>query len=167
MPTAEFSPDRVYRYTWERATGGVHADRLVVFVMLNPSTADEHKADPTVTRCLSFARAHGYGHLLVVNLYALRSTEPVALWHTEDPIGPENNRAIADACGQADLVVVAWGEHGRRNGRGTEVETIIRTNLRDGVDCVCLGRTRSGQPRHPLYLPRDSPQTEYTLRGEA
>jgi hypothetical protein len=137
-----------YRYKLTRSWD----DKLpvVAFVGLNPSTADAHIDDPTVRRCVGFARDWGYGTLILVNLFALRSTDPCRLYAAAGPIGPENDRWLRLAEESADVVVAAWGVHGDLHGRGREVRLLFRT-------LMCLGRTREGHPRHPLYLSKDTP----------
>ena len=153
MHKAAFSPDRAYRY-WLEATlsdgGGV-----CMFVMLNPSKADEARSDPTVTRCKRFAARWGYGALWVCNLFALRSTDPAALTASEDPIGTDNDKRLLKAARAADSIVCAWGNHGAYLDRGDEVMRALR---REGLADKTrhLGVTRRGQPRHPLYLRRDA-----------
>jgi hypothetical protein len=149
---AELSPCGRYRYTlWRRWAEGPRC----LFVMLNPSTADATRDDPTIRRCIGFARRWGHGSLEVVNLFAWRATDPAVFyqreaWHDADPIGPENDRAILAAVGRAATVIAAWGMHGELMGRGAAVEAMI---TRAGVDLWCLGITRKGyHPRHPLYL---------------
>lgn len=141
-----FSSDRRYRYYLERRWDPAP---VCCFVMLNPSTADELQDDPTVRRCLGFARAWGHGALAVVNLFALVSTNPLVLQHEPDPIGPENDRWILRAVTQSSRVVLAWGANGALLGRGAQVREL----LRDHPDVYTLGTTASGQPRHPLYIP--------------
>jgi hypothetical protein len=140
-----------YRYrlwrTWDRALP------RVAFVMLNPSTADHRIDDPTIRRCIGFARQWGYGSLSVVNLFAYRSALPAALARVADPVGPDNDRHLRAACGRARDVVVAWGVHGRLLDRDRAVIELLARGRREPL--LCLGTTRDGHPRHPLYLPRD------------
>lgn len=156
---AVFSEDRVYRYalwrTWDRPLG------VVNFVMLNPSTADEHANDPTVERCERFARRWGYGGLTVTNLYALRSTDPGALRDHPDPVGPGNDRAIRRCASvfEATVVVVAWGNHG--SDRAHEVLALLGEIRPASLPVVCLGVNRTGQPVHPLYQRSDTPLHVY------
>ena len=121
----------------------------IVFVLLNPSTADATRDDPTLRRCLGFARRWGFGSLEVVNLFALRSPSPAALRAAADPVGPENDRWLTEAVERADAVAAGWGNHGPLLGRAEAV----RARLPDGT--LCLGVTASGQPRHPLYVAGD------------
>lgn len=152
---ATFSPCRIYRYKlwriWDAAT------RYVLFLMLNPSTADETLNDPTVDRCEHRARKDGWGGLVVANLFAIRTKDPVIMKKAVDPVGPDNDRIIRDAVYRAGLVVCAWGVHGTHRGRDQEVLKMIR----DVGSTVPhhLGLTKHGHPRHPLYLGYDiSPQ---------
>lgn len=153
MHKAAFSPDRAYRY-WLEATLS-DAGGVCMFVMLNPSKADETRSDPTVTRCKRFAARWGYGALWVCNLFALRSTDPAALTASEDPIGTDNDKRLLKAARAADSIVCAWGNHGAYLDRGDEVMRALR---REGLADKTrhLGITRRGQPRHPLYLRRDA-----------
>lgn len=103
---AEFSPCRRYRYGlyrgWQLGTG------FAMFVGLNPSTADETADDPTIRRCIAFARAWGYGALFMANLFAYRATNPTEMLAQADPVGPENDATLARLAAQADVVVAAW-----------------------------------------------------------
>lgn len=141
-----FSPDRKYRYTLVREF--VAGRGTIVFILLNPSTADELLNDPTVSRCIHRAKVLGYKHLIVVNLFAFRSTDPKALYKEKDPIGPENDSWILKCCGKADLIVAGWGAHGILDHRGLDVR-----NMLERFPLMCLGRTKGGEPKHPLYIP--------------
>jgi hypothetical protein len=114
--------------------------------MLNPSTADAARDDPTVRRCIGFARSWGYGGLEVVNLFAYRATDPRALRRAADPVGPANRRHIAAAIANARLVIAAWGADATAGDAAARLRALSRRELR------CLGLTRSGAPRHPLYV---------------
>lgn len=146
--TATYSPCERYRYALTRVwneTGGT-----VSFVMLNPSTATEVQNDPTVERCERRARTLGYGAFRVTNIFAWRDTDPKAMRAAAEPIGPDNDAAIADACLWADRVICAWGTHGAYLNRGAAVEALIRGT---GVTPYHLGLSKAGHPKHPLYLP--------------
>lgn len=149
---AVLSDDGRYRYLLSRRWDSGPA---VVFVMLNPSTADATLDDPTIRRCIGFARGWGYPALAVVNLYALRSTDPRGLWTDPDPVGPDNDMwlqrefVIADHIGSP--VVAAWGAHARPD----RVQHVM--SLPGAERMQCLGRTKDGAPRHPLYMAADSP----------
>lgn len=150
---ANFSRCGRYRYALERQLD-TDGQGVVLFVMLNPSTADASRNDPTIRRCIGFARRLGARRLLVGNLYAYRATLPRQLFATEDPVGPGNDRWLRRMARQADRIVVAWGAHGLPE----RVQRVGR--LLAGVRCeplLALGLTASGQPRHPLYLPGNAP----------
>lgn len=116
------------------------------------STADEAVLDPTVRRCVTFASDWGYGRLEVVNLFALRSTDPAALYGPHDAIGPDNDSAIETAARGAELVIAAWGRHGRYRDRGGDVLDLL---ARGGdVYAVRILNDGSRTPGHPLYVPR-------------
>jgi hypothetical protein len=142
--SAEFSACGRYRYSltriWDRCRP------MVAFIGLNPSTADALHDDPTVRRCVGFARRWRCGGVLIVNLFGYRATNPRELDRVSDPVGPDNDAAIAAAIGRADQIIAAWGRRGRYLDRDAAV-----LNLLDRADC--LGRNRDGSPRHPLYLP--------------
>ena len=118
--------------------------------MLNPSTADEDTNDRTVAKCIRYATGWGYGSLLVLNIFAWRSTEPSVLKDLEDPIGPENDAAIMAGIRGAGVVLCAWGKHGVIRGRGLEVLASLRAA---GVTPRALSLNKDGSPAHPLYLP--------------
>jgi hypothetical protein len=151
---AEFSPCREYRYTLTRSWGD---GPTVLWAMLNPSTASHDVDDPTVRRTQWFSRVWGYERVVVCNLFALRSTDPKALYKHPEPVGPDNDRHIREEAERADLVVIAWGMHGALRSRGIQV---LHRPLAD-VDVRCLGTTSQGQPRHPLYLRGDSDLVAY------
>ena len=145
--TAEISQCRRYRYRLERWWD--YNRPAVMFVMLNPSTADAIQDDRTISRCIAFARQWGYGGLLVGNLFALRSTDPKALRRSDDPVGPLNDGALLDMAENAALVIAAWGAKGtflRRN------EAVLRLLP---MPIYALKLTQDGHPNHPLYLPSD------------
>ena len=160
---AVFSPCGEYRYELERWLGGTNGTNgLCTFVMLNPSTADAFQEDPTVRRCLGFAAEWGYHRVRVVNIFALRSTDPKALKGHPDPIGPENDHFIRKAAHDSNCVVVAWGTHGALNGRGKAVQEELCAILHDDVYRLGMA-TKDGHPGHPLYLKGDTPLIRVTL----
>lgn len=159
MPSsAVFSACERYRYWLARIVDPTKM-RTVTFLMLNPSTADAMKNDPTVARCVAYAKRWEYGCIIVVNLFALRSTDPKVLRTHEDPVGPSNDRYIVKA-GQAAAgnVICAWGVHGALNGRAQHVLDMLRRNR---CTTYALGETKDGHPRHPLYLRSDARPAEY------
>ena len=160
MKTAKISPCGTYRYNLTRRwdEGG----KTMLFVMLNPSTADADVDDPTIRRCVGFAKRDGYSAIEVVNLYAFRATDPDRLFGVSirEIIGPDNNEEIRAAAQRADRVVAAWGA-GRHAtftdggaGRWRVVAELIKSL---GKPIYCLNTSASGQPRHPLYVRADQP----------
>jgi hypothetical protein len=153
-PTAVFSPCGTHRYLLTRTTG---EEPPTVFVMLNPSTADAMADDPTITRVRRRAIRAAQrglpvcGGLVVVNLFALRSTDPAALLTHPGPIGPYNDEIILMACQAGMVVVAAWGAGSATTTiRAAHVTAMLHTA---GIPLWCLGTTKHGQPRHPLYIP--------------
>jgi len=133
-----------YRYRlWRRWGDGPAA----LFVMLNPSTADDTRDDPTIRRCIGFARRWRFGGLEVVNLYALRATRPRDLLAAAAPVGPDNDDHLRDAAARAGAIVVAWGRHGRPD-RAARVAALL-----GAARLQCLGVNQDRSPRHPLYVP--------------
>lgn len=156
-PTAAtISECGTYRYDLQRWWDD--SLRACVFVMLNPSTADASRDDPTIKRCVGFAKAWGFGGLAVVNLFAFRATSPDDMKAAADPVGPDNDRHIRRWAEQAGGVVAAWGTHGVHRGRDREVRALLG---RVGVSVSHLGLTNGGHPKHPLYLPAASALTAW------
>lgn len=157
LPTkgAVISPCGLYRYQLWRTWG--RADHLLTFIMLNPSTADADQDDPTIRRCIGFAKRDGFGGIRVLNLYALRSTDPKALPRHANPKGPANDEHLIWAFTGARLlhlpVIAAWGADKLAQPRGRTVATLA---ARHSVALQCLGKTKDGCPKHPLYLPGDA-----------
>lgn len=152
-PLATFSPCGLYRYTLTRVfrSGG----KMCTFLMLNPSTADAVKLDPTVTRCKGFAEAWDYDGIHVVNLYAFRTPSPKVLWEAAragtDVVGPDNDHFIREIMKRTSLVVAAWGGNAKPD-RPNQVHKIVRES---GHLLRCLTLTSAGQPGHPLYLSKN------------
>ena len=148
MDIAVFSDDRKYRYILRRKTG--FGDETCLFIMLNPSTADEVKNDPTVQRCINYSNMWGYGNLIVCNLFAYRATLPSDMKKEKDPVGPDNNEWTKKAAEEADKIIVAWGTHGSYKDRSNTVinEVLDISNM----PVYHLGLTQKGEPKHPLYL---------------
>jgi hypothetical protein len=148
--SAQLSEDGVYRYELTRRWG---AGDPVRWIMLNPSTADANVNDPTIRRCIGFARTWGYEAIVVHNLFALRATNPRELRTHPDPVGPENDAYLRDPVAAGWLTVCAWGAHGELNSRA---DRALRAITGGGAVPMCLGRTKAGHPRHPLYLRSDA-----------
>jgi hypothetical protein len=157
--SAWLSADGVYRYELRRTWDPTQEH--VGWIMLNPSTADAHVDDPTIRRCIGFAKGWGYGGIVVRNIFALRATNPRALLGHPDPIGPDNQACLVDGITHAGITVCAWGAWGALHDRG---EQIRQAFTESGAVLYHLGLTKNGAPRHPLYLPGAA--TPIAWRGE-
>jgi hypothetical protein len=124
--------------------------QAVCFIMLNPSTADAEINDPTIERCMRRAALLGFGQLEVVNLFALRATDPSELHRHSDPIGPENDEILIESAKVCNLVICAWGVHGALGGRAQRVAIKL---AECGIKLHALKVSKQGYPCHPLYLP--------------
>lgn len=150
---ATFSDCRKYRYALSRTWEG--KKKTVLFIGLNPSTADEKIDDPTIRRCINYAQNWGYGSLLMVNLFAYRTTIPTELKNVKNPIGNDNDLHITELLKKADLAVAAWGNEGSLLNRDKDVKKII-------PKLMCLKINKSGQPAHPLYQKKDLKLIKYS-----
>ena len=143
--TAKLSECRKYRFalwrTWDESKP------YVMFVGLNPSTADETTNDPTLTRCINYAKSWGFG-VCMANIFAYRATKPIDMKAATDPIGAENNDWLVELSNDAGMVVAAWGNDGSYLGRSKQIEELL-PNLH------CLKLNKSGEPAHPLYQKSD------------
>ncbi len=147
-----FSPTRKYRYVlWRRWQPG---SKSLAVIGLNPSTADEVIDDPTIRRCIGFAKSWGFDALCMLNLFAFRATDPAVMAVQSDPIGPENDKFIVAATQAASMTLAAWGTHGSFMGRGEQVLRLIPS-------VHCLGITKHGFPKHPLYIKGDTQPISY------
>lgn len=142
-----FSPCRKYRYSLWRSTGNP-GNSYVAFIGLNPSTADEYKNDPMIRRCIWFAKDWGYAELCMLNLFGYRATQPEVMRSIADPIGVDNDQVIRDLASQAALVIAAWGVDGSYWHRDEWAKAALPR-------LHCLGLTKEGMPRHPLYVKAD------------
>lgn len=154
-----FSPDRRYRYTlWREWPGADLFNQSIIgyvmFVGLNPSTADEMVDDPTIRKCVGFAKRWGFCALCMTNLFAFRATEPRKMEAEKFPIGSENDKWLVDCARGASAIVAAWGTRGAFMGRDEEVRKLLH-------GMKCLRRTQHGFPEHPLYIPYDTPLTDF------
>ena len=157
-----FSDDRVYRYTlwrdWDvdAITGSAddlkHPDKFVQFIGLNPSTADEVQDDPTIRRCIGFAKSWGYGALCMTNIFAFRATDPKVMKKTPDAAGHDNEDWILKIAREAGIVVAAWGNDGTHIHQGVTIKHMLKAH---GIKVHHLGLTGTGEPKHPLYLRKD------------
>ena len=142
--SAEFSACRTYRYALWRVWEGTKP--LAMFIGLNPSTADEVENDPTVNRCINFAKDWGrYGGLCMTNLFAYQEKDRRKMKLHSEPIGPDNDKWLIKLAREAGIVVAAWGNDGVHLGRSQSVIKLI-PNLH------CLAKNQTGEPTHPLYL---------------
>jgi hypothetical protein len=143
-----FSRCRRWRYLlWRRWDA---ARPVANFLMLNPSTADEFKLDPSCTRARLYAERWGYGALIVTNLFGWRATDPQDMKAAREPVGRANDAAILRAASEAAIVVCAWGNHGAHRSRSARVLDLLRAG---GIEPHALRLTGAGEPAHPLYLP--------------
>ncbi len=136
-----------YRYHLRRQIGD--GQRIVTFIMLNPSTADTDVDDPTIRRCMRFSKRWDCAELHVVNLFAIRSTRPQGIIRSPDPVGPENRKWIQRAVASSALVVCAWGTCGTFMGQ----DQMVLGCIKKLCSPMCVALTRGGHPRHPLYVP--------------
>lgn len=144
---ATFSDCGLYRYRlWRKWDSGP----TVSFLMLNPSTADENRNDPTIERCHRRAVAMGFSALDVINIFSFRATDPKNLKKAKDPIGPDTDAALLESMRSADMTICAWGSHGDHRQRDLEVRQLLKNNK---IPVHYLTLTVKGQPGHPLYIP--------------
>lgn len=166
--TAEISPCGLYRYLltriWDYKKPGV------LWIMLNPSTADGLQDDATIRRCVGYAKEWGAGSIWVVNLFAYRATKPPDLiLFTSDPVGPDNdtwiNKALDAHRGRADLILVGWGSHGSHKKLKGRRDQVLRQLPVE--DTHCLDTTSTGDPKHPLRLASDLGPVQYEFPASA
>lgn len=147
------SDDGLYRLTLWREWS-LEVRRYAVIIGLNPSTADAVLDDNTIRKCVMFSKSWGMDALCMMNLFALRTKDPGIMKAHPSPVGPANDAALVELAKGASIVVAAWGVDGEHLGR----DAVVRKLLADaGVTVHCLGRTKAGHPRHPLYLRNDTP----------
>lgn len=141
-----------YRYQFSCEWGD--GKRFVTFVMLNPSKGNQEQEDPTLKKCISYAKKWGYDGLNVVNLFAYISTEPTELKHQIDPVGPDNDRHVLEAIQNSEIVIAAWGQSIRSGFVKMRIQETLE--LLSSVDVYTLDLTVCGEfPKHPLYLRGD------------
>lgn len=149
---AELSPCRQYRYALKRRWA---EGPEVLFLMLNPSTADETEDDPTIGRCINFAKSWGFGSLVVGNLFAFRTPSPASLMDAADPVGADNDHWLEKLQRSAELTLAAWGNHGRFRDRSMAVaRTLVAPHV--------LRLNKTGEPAHPLYIRSDTRPVAWT-----
>lgn len=158
MPIAYLENDAVisdcgkYRYLLRR-TWNHNAPRALL-VMLNPSTADAKLDDATIRSCVRLLSSHGYGSMEVVNVYGWRATDPTELAKQSDPVGPRNQIVIEAAIHRCDVVICAWGAYPPARERATAILNAVRSHR---PATYCFGKTKSGAPKHPLYIKSGTP----------
>jgi hypothetical protein len=156
-----FSRDRKHRYTLvHRPDPLLGGGRLLMWIGLNPSTADENQLDPTLRRILGYTLREGYDGFIMTNLFAWRATLPADMRAAADPVGPDNDRWLVDCARRCGKVVAAWGSHGSFQGRDAHTLKLLRD-----FDLVCLSRNGDGSPGHPLYLKKDLPLVRFAAEA--
>jgi hypothetical protein len=158
---ALFDSTGAYRYRLSRVWD--EALPRVCWILLNPSTATASVDDPTISRVVGFSRSWGFGSVDVVNLFAFRTPNPRGLRHIADPVGDGNDETIVATASSSPQVISAWGNHGILENPSTGAPRFLevqRLLAEAGVHTACLGRTKHGQPRHPLYLTASTPVDE-------
>jgi hypothetical protein len=151
-----------YRYWLYRAWGSAAhptAARSGLWIMLNPSTADAAHDDATIRRCRAFSQRWGWDAMTVVNLFARRATDPKQLKLARDPVGPANDQVLLAQAGRHDFILAAWGNHGGHRRRDAAVLAMLGEQ---GLAVMCLGVTRQGRPRHPLYVAAHTTPSPFT-----
>lgn len=161
---AILSADERYRYRLWRSWG-YSPGSTVAFIMLNPSTADASTDDPTIRKCIGFAKRWGFNRVEVVNLFAWRATNPKELPHVIEPVGRENDQVILERALAAEWVVCAWGADRFALSRALAVRRMLTGA---GIHLRCLRKTQGGRPWHPLYMPYATMPITYAdaLRGD-
>lgn len=164
--SAVIDETQTYRYVLKRIWG--EGGKYITWVMLNPSIADAEIDDPTIRRCLSFSKTWGYDGMFVVNLFAYRSTSRDNLKSNKNKIvygkpiiiGPDNDSYLWEYAAKAKLVMVAWGNDGALLDRDKQVVNTISS-----LDLYCLGQSKNGHPKHPLYIKGNTKPAPFTLRN--
>jgi hypothetical protein len=152
-----FSPDRRHRYSLVHRWNPLFGDRLILWIGLNPSTADEAKLDPTLTRIRTFSQREGFDGFWMANLFGLRTPYPKEMMAAPDPVGPENDASLLAAAERCERIVAAWGVCGEYQARADAVAQLFA-----GRELWCLGATQAGHPRHPLYVAGAQPLVRWT-----
>lgn len=145
-----------YRYLLRRTWD--HGKPRALFIMLNPSTADAEIDDPTIRSCMRLSRGLGYGSFEVVNVFALRATDPDELLTAVDPCGPKNEWHVEAAIGRCDIPIYAWGAWPPAEAASVYIRNAVRSRR---PAAFCFGRTKSGAPKHPLYIKSGTPLQTY------
>jgi len=153
-----FSPDRVHRYSLiHRLDPLLGGDRLIMWIGLNPSTADESQLDPTLRRIARFSERDGYDGFWMANIFGLRTPYPKEMMAHSDPVGPGNDASLLAAAARCEKIVAAWGVSGAYQARAEAVVRLLAPHK-----LWCLSTTAAGHPRHPLYVHGDQKLVRYT-----
>lgn len=136
-----FSDDKLYRYSFQCVWGA--GEKSIMFVGLNPSMSEG--LNPTLTRCINFAKQWGYDSCYILNLFAYRAKTPALLRQTSAPIGEDNDKWLLETAQKVDKIIFAWGTHGDFLNRDAEVIALL-------PEAFCLETTKNGFPKHPLYV---------------
>jgi hypothetical protein len=147
MNACKFSPDRTYRYVLRHNCSDRFEAKRIVWIGLNPSTADERVLDPTLEAVRRYSMKWGFSEIVMLNLFAYRATNPRDLKRAADSVGPDNDRYLLKETTAANLVIACWGKDGKFLRRDEQVLRML-----DGIVLKCLSRNKGGSPRHPLYL---------------
>lgn len=161
MNACEFSPCRRFRYSLEHSWDELMPRRRIMWVGLNPSTADEQDLDPTLRRIRAFSQAWGFNAFVMTNLFAFRATDPRDMLAERDPVGIDNDWHLKQTAHRCGAVVACWGAHGSHLERDHAVVALLADNL--SAPLQCLGHNRDGSPCHPLYLPRETPLRPFEM----
>ncbi|ERG96186.1 DUF1643 domain-containing protein [Haloquadratum walsbyi] len=148
MREAVITENGDYRYRLDRVWDSTAP--TMAFVLVNPSRADAESDDQTTTRCMTYANGMGFGHVIIGNLFALRSTDPTVMKSHSTPVGPKNDEYLQDICRESDRVVAGWGIHGTISERGREVTAAL------DADWYAITTTTDGHPAHPSRTPYDT-----------
>jgi hypothetical protein len=140
---ASISVDRKYRYLLSRVWD--ETKPMVMIIGLNPSTADEKEDDPTIRKCINYAKSWDYGGIYMLNLFAFRATQPSEMFKASEPIGEKNDTYIKTYSKKVNKVICAWGNDGKYQNRSNLIKNSV-----DNLYYLKLNQT--GEPAHPLYL---------------
>lgn len=163
-----FSPDRRHRYTLWRTfrsselpfDGALPTSGHIQFIGLNPSTADETNDDPTVRRCVNYAKGWGFFEMCMTNAFAFRSTDPRGMLSAPDPVGEDNDERLLEVAASADLIVCCWGRHGLHAGRHDRMKELLKPHA---ARLRCFKLNADGTPVHPLYQRADAPLINFKI----
>lgn len=152
-----FSSCRKYRYTLEHRWDEMMPRRAIMWIGLNPSTADENQLDNTLRFIRGFSTVWGFNCFVMTNIFAWRDTKPADMKRAADPVGPENDQHLLRVARECEVRVAAWGGHGSHLGRSAQVRALLRD-----FDLQCIGKVKSGEPFHPLYRPFELPLVPFS-----